>query len=132
MNNSPIKQRILQYIEEDYASRREFYKKTGISRGTMENSTGITEETLTKIFATDEGLSPLWVITGEGPMRKKLIRKTRKTSGKKYNDALSVTQRMENDQWLLIKEKDEIIKDLKGRINEQKKVIDHLIKSSRS
>lgn len=49
-------------------SRREFYKKTGISRGTLESSTGITEDTLAKFIATFSELSPEWILTGNGEM----------------------------------------------------------------
>ena len=49
-------------------SRREFYKKTGISRGTLESSTGITEDTLAKFIAAFGELSPEWILTGNGEM----------------------------------------------------------------
>lgn len=52
-------------------SRREFYKKTGISRGTLESSTGITEDTLAKFIATFGELSPEWILTGNGEMLRK-------------------------------------------------------------
>ena len=66
--NSPIKERILKFADTLDISKREFYKKTGISRGTLESSTGITEETLAKFIATFKELSLEWILTGEGPM----------------------------------------------------------------
>ena len=42
-------------------SKREFYEKTGISRGTIDNTTGITEDTLTKLFATYPDISKNWL-----------------------------------------------------------------------
>ena len=66
--NSPIKERILKFADTLDVSKREFYKKTGISRGTLESSTGITEETLAKFIATFKELSLEWILTGEGPM----------------------------------------------------------------
>lgn len=66
--NSPIKERILQFADSLNISKREFYKKTGISRGTLESSTGITEDTLAKFIATFEDLSPEWILTGKGEM----------------------------------------------------------------
>lgn len=48
---SPIKQRILQYVDTLGISKRDFYAKTGISRGTLESSTGITEDTYYKRFS---------------------------------------------------------------------------------
>ena len=65
---SPIKERILKFADTLDISKREFYKKTGISRGTLESSTGITEETLAKFIATFKELSLEWILTGEGPM----------------------------------------------------------------
>lgn len=67
-NISPIKQRILQFIDEYCKSKRVFYSISGISRGTLESVTGITEETLAKVFAAYPDLSPTWVITGSGSM----------------------------------------------------------------
>ena len=65
---SPIKKRILQFVDYLNISKREFYAKTGISRGTLDNNSGITEDILTKIFANFSEISPLWLITGEGSM----------------------------------------------------------------
>lgn len=67
-NISPIKQRVLQFIGTLHISKREFYKKTGISRGTLESNSGITEDILAKVIANFENLSPDWILTGNGPM----------------------------------------------------------------
>lgn len=68
---SPIKQRILQFIDTLNISKRDFYAKTGISRGTLESATGITEDTITKVFAIYPALSPSWIIMGVGEMLNK-------------------------------------------------------------
>ena len=65
---SPIKQRILQFVDTLGISKRDFYAATGISRGTLESSTGITEDTIAKVFATYPDLSPMWVVLGKGEM----------------------------------------------------------------
>lgn len=65
---SPIKQRILQYFETLNVSKRKFYEETGISRGTLESNTGITEEVMAKFIATHPEISPVWLLTGKGPM----------------------------------------------------------------
>ena len=67
-NISPIKQRILQFIEALNVSKRQFYEETGISRGTLESNTGITENIMAKILAKYQNISPLWLLTGKGPM----------------------------------------------------------------
>ena len=65
-NISTIKQRILQFVANLKNNKREFYSLTGISRGTLESKTGITEDTLTKLFTTYPNLSPIWIFTGKG------------------------------------------------------------------
>lgn len=65
-NISPVKDRILYYIENLSISKREFYSKTGISRRTLESPTGITEDTLAKFIATYPEVSLEWLIRGEG------------------------------------------------------------------
>ena len=65
-NISPIKQRILQFVANLGISKREFYSLSVISRGTLESKTGITEDTLTKLFTTYPNLSPIWIFTGKG------------------------------------------------------------------
>ena len=65
---SPIKQRILYFVEYLNISKRDFYAKTGISRGTIESSTSITEDTLAKIIAIYKDLSIDWLFTGREPM----------------------------------------------------------------
>lgn len=70
-NISPIKQRILQFVENLGISKREFCDKTGISRGTLESHTGITEETITKFFATYPNINPTWLFTGVGSQEAK-------------------------------------------------------------
>lgn len=67
-NISPIKQRILQFIDTLDISKRDFYSKTGISRGTLESRTGITEDTMAKFIATYKTVSVTWLISGEGEM----------------------------------------------------------------
>lgn len=65
---SPIKQRILQFAEYLGISKRDFYKAIGVSRGTLESKTGITEDVLAKFIATYPDVSIKWLITGCGDM----------------------------------------------------------------
>lgn len=69
---SPIKQRILQFVDTLGISKRDFYANTGISRGTLESKTGITEETITKLFAIYDNISSDWLLTGAGNMIKQI------------------------------------------------------------
>lgn len=67
-NISPIKQRILHFAANLGISKREFYAKIGVSRGTLESKTGITEDVITKFFATYPEVSIEWLMTGRGDM----------------------------------------------------------------
>jgi len=67
---SPIKQRMLQFVEYLQISKRDFYTKTSISRGTLESNTGITEETMAKFLATYSNVNAYWLYFGDKPMLK--------------------------------------------------------------
>lgn len=49
-------------------SKRDFYAKIGVSRGTLESKTGITEDIITKFFATYPHVNIEWLMTGRGEM----------------------------------------------------------------
>jgi transcriptional regulator with XRE-family HTH domain len=65
---STIKQRILQFVDNLDVSKRGFYGKTGISRGTLEGTAGITEDTLVKFIANYPNVNLIWLLTGDGDM----------------------------------------------------------------
>ncbi len=69
-NISPIKQRILYFAGTLGISKRDFYAKIGVSRGTLESKTGITEDVITKFFATYPEVSIEWLMLGVGKMLK--------------------------------------------------------------
>lgn len=70
---SPVKQRILHFVDTLGISKRDFYAKTGISRGTLESKTGITEETITKLFAIYPNIDSAWLLTGQEDVQKQKI-----------------------------------------------------------
>lgn len=67
---SPIKERILYFAETLGISKRDFYKKINVSRGTLESNNGITEDVLVKFITTYPEINIRWLITGEGEMLK--------------------------------------------------------------
>lgn len=69
-NISPIKQRILHFAGTLGISKRDFYAKIGVSRGTLESKTGITEDVITKFFATYPEVNIEWLMLGVGEMLK--------------------------------------------------------------
>lgn len=63
---SPIKQRILQFADTLNISKRAFYETIGVSRGTLESPTGITEDVMAKFIARYPSVSLQWLILGVG------------------------------------------------------------------
>lgn len=67
---SPIKQRILYYLDYKNVSKYEFYKKSGVTRGVLDQNTGISEDSITKFIVYAQDISLIWLMTGEGDMLK--------------------------------------------------------------
>lgn len=65
---SPIKQRILQYIENKGISKYQFYKETGITRGILDQFNGLSEDSLSKFIAYAQDISLPWLMIGQGDM----------------------------------------------------------------
>lgn len=68
---SPIKQKILQYIDYMGISKYEFYKESGITRGVLDHPTGISEDNIAKFLAYDNRVNASWLFLNEGQMLKK-------------------------------------------------------------
>jgi hypothetical protein len=68
---SPIKERILQYIDKQCISKVEFCEKTGISYSNMKGKSLESEiggEKLSEILSVYSEISPDWLLTGIGSM----------------------------------------------------------------
>jgi hypothetical protein len=105
---SPIKQRILQFIGNLNISKREFYLKTGISRGTLESNTGITEDILAKFIATYPNINIEWLIIGKETNNEKNLKSLNIIKDNK--NELEIIQKLSAENALLKKE----IEELKG------------------
>jgi len=68
---SPIKRRILNYLDSKGITKYEFYKNSGITRGTLDNPSGISESNIIKFLQYERNISLSWLITGEGEMLQK-------------------------------------------------------------
>lgn len=117
---SPIKQRILQFIEYLQISKREFYAETGISRGTLESSTSITEETLAKFIDKYQNISPAWLLLGDGeiiqkPEENKLMM-AHEPAAKYYKELKSLSCEQCELRERLLEAKEETIKALRAII----------------
>lgn len=62
---SPIKKRILQYLELKGISKYSFYKDSGVTRGVLDQDTGISEDNLAKFLSYAQDISPIWILTGK-------------------------------------------------------------------
>lgn len=78
---STIKQNILQFIEYKNITRYEFYKKTGITRGILDQNNGMSEENTAKLLAYFPEINTEWLITGEGNMLKSELPVAKLTGG---------------------------------------------------
>lgn len=71
---SPVKDRILSYLEYRGLSENEFYRESKVSRRVLKQETGISEDNLLKFLAYDQKtshgqrVSLDWLLRGEGPM----------------------------------------------------------------
>lgn len=67
---SPIKERILQYLNLKGITKYALYRDSGITRGILDQDTGISEDNLQKFLHFAQDISLTWLITGEGEILK--------------------------------------------------------------
>lgn len=68
---SPIKERILHFLESQQESKVDFFSKTGLSPSNFKGIGAKSElgsDKLVKIITIYNHLNPTWLLTGEGPM----------------------------------------------------------------
>ncbi|MBF0648092.1 MULTISPECIES: S24 family peptidase [Dysgonomonas] len=68
--NLTQKDRIIQFIDKQGISKNKFYNQTGVSNGTLDKKSGITGETIAKIYTAYPEINLEWLISGEGEMIK--------------------------------------------------------------
>lgn len=69
---SLIKKRILQYLEFKDITKYQYYKKTGTTRGILDQNNGITEENIYRFLDYAKDISLNWLLYGRGDMIKGL------------------------------------------------------------
>lgn len=82
-NLSTAKKRIRYIIDNEGISRRQFYIKTGIANGVLDQNTGLSEDNIYRFISTYTEINLEWIITGKGPILKKDI--TSPTTTEKEN-----------------------------------------------
>lgn len=65
---SLIKQNILQVIDYKGLKKPDFYRKTGITRGILDQDNGISEDNIARFLAIFPDIDANWLVTGEGEM----------------------------------------------------------------
>lgn len=65
---SPIKQKILRFLEAKGVSHYEFYKNSGVTRGVLTQPSGISEENIARFLAYAPEVNPTWLLRGIGSM----------------------------------------------------------------
>ena len=71
---SPIKERILQFIEYKGISKYKFYQETGITRGVLDKESGISEDNIAKFIAYSDEINLEWLLLGKGEMLKRNVK----------------------------------------------------------
>lgn len=116
---SPIKKRILQYLDYKGISQYEFYKNTGITRGILTQNNGISEENISRLLVVFGEISPNWLITGDGNM----LKSSSNIIPKQPPEMSQMVQETSVQYGCkLCKEKDDRIVDLKDTINNLKEM----------
>lgn len=64
------KDRIIEFLQAKGVSKNQFYIKTSIANGTLDKKSGITGDTISKVYQSYPEISLEWLIAGEGDMLK--------------------------------------------------------------
>ncbi|MBL4560337.1 MAG: hypothetical protein COC06_10360 [Bacteroidales bacterium] len=65
---SLFKKNILKFLELQGIRKSEFYRITGITRGVLDHSSGLSEDNVTKFIASYPKINLEWLLTGKGEM----------------------------------------------------------------
>ncbi|WP_029902226.1 LexA family transcriptional regulator [Prevotella sp. 10(H)] len=102
--NTTQKERVIQFIEKQGISKNKFYNQTGVSNGTLDKKSGITGDTIAKIYAAYPDLNLEWLITGEGDMTKSSVFSlygNMKSFMDKYASAMNIDPSMVSEKTFL-------------------------------
>ena len=84
---SLIKQNILLYLTKKDVTPYEFYKKSGVTRGILQQNNGISEDNIARFLAYAPDVNVEWLITGNGNMLRTMQENKQEKS--LYNDSLT-------------------------------------------
>lgn len=101
---SIVKQNILQIIEIKGLTKYDFYKKTRITRGVLDQNNGMSEDNIARFLAYFTDIDANWLLTGEGSM---------------YRTPSVMNEASPPDR-------DEVVRLLREKVADQQKIIDLL------
>ena len=104
LKKSIVKQNILQFIELKGLTKYEFYKKTRITRGVLDQNNGMSEDNIARFLACFTEIDANWLITGEGSM---------------YRDTAMTSD-------TALPDRDEVVRLLREKVADQQRIIDLL------
>lgn len=94
----------MQFADTLNVSKREFYLQIGVSRGTLESKTGITEDILTKFIAAYPNVSIEWLMQGKGDMLVSESEDKNKNSVTERSHIQELTQIIQNQAKTLLEQ----------------------------
>ena len=130
---SIVKQNILQLLEIEGISKYEFYKKTRITRGVLDQNNGMSEENIARFLACYAEIDANWLITGKGERLKRNVHQTHDTSCNaecqltdsegKNTKSESNTQEKSHISEAPPPDRDEVVRLLREKVADQQKII---------
>ena len=121
-----MKERILQFIDYKGFNKSKFYRETGLSNGILDKKSGLTLDSIEKIYSKYPEINIEWLLTGKGEMLKTFAQNITQNGNTNVNNGHNVS-----DQGNVIKQTNdelmEIIREKDKQIAEKDKQIAMLI-----
>jgi hypothetical protein B2_07877 len=110
-----MKERILQFIDYKRFSKSKFYRETGLSNGILDKKSGLTLDSIEKIYSKYPEINIEWLLTGKGEMLKTFAQNITQNGNTNVNNGHNVSGqgnviKQTNDELMeIIREKDKQI-----------------------
>lgn len=113
---SPIKKRMLEYLDFKDISMYKCYQETGMSRGVLGQKNGISEENLVRFLKTYTDIDTEWITLGEKSMLKEV-------SSENFKEKIEHKIKEVTPDYILKRYEELVIEnnDLKSRLKAEKK-----------
>ena len=118
-----MKERILQFIDYKGFSKSKFYRETGLSNGILDKKSGLTLDSIEKIYSKYPEINIEWLLTGKGEMLKTFAQNITQNGNTNVNNGHNVSGqgniiKQTNDELMeIIREKDKQIAMLIEKIS---------------